>query len=276
MGDSSLGDPIMPWEKELAVARDAALKAGRKVKSLLGRSLEVAKKGEIDLVTEADLEAEKTILRTIRRHFPEDGILAEESGRHGALPDRLWLIDPLDGTTNFAHALPFYAVCVGFQAAGRSVLGVVFNPETDERFEAWEGGGAFLNNEPIRVSPTATLLDSLVATGFPYSVHEKAGPVVRRLHQVLVRVQGIRRLGSAALDLCYVAAGLFDAYWEEELKPWDTAASAVIVKEAGGRMTDFEGNPFSPFHPSVVASNGLIHDALVETLRIHEEVSSRE
>lgn len=261
----------MGWEKEMLVARAAARKAGKGIKALLGRVLEVRKKGAIDLVTDADFQAEKAILDTIRSHFPEDSILAEETGRHEASPERVWIVDPLDGTTNFAHALPFYAVCIAFQAAGRSVLGLVFNPERDECFEAREGKGAFLNGTPIRVSPTSALMECLVATGFPYSVHEGAGSIVRRLHQILVRTQGIRRLGSAALDLCYVAAGRFDAYWEEGLKPWDTAAAALIVKEAGGRLTDYEGKPFSPGLSTVVASNGVIHEAILEALRLHEQ-----
>jgi myo-inositol-1(or 4)-monophosphatase len=264
----------MLWQKEMTVARDAAREAGTGLKALLGRSLEVRKKGTIDLVTEADLQAEKAIIGAIRRRFPRDTILTEETGRHDALPERVWIVDPLDGTINFAHALPFYAVCIGLQVAGRLVVGLVLNPEANECFEARDGGGAFLNGTPIRVSRTAKLLESLVATGFPYSVHEGAALIVRRLHRILVRAQGVRRLGSAALDLCYVAAGRFDAYWEEGLKPWDTAAAAVIVKEAGGRLTDFDGCPFSHYLPSVLASNGLIHEAMLQALRLTPQPSS--
>ena len=256
----------MRWEKELNVAREAVSRAGMEIKPLLGRVMEVRKKGEIDLVTEADFQAEKAILDTIRRSFPRDSILTEETGEHKALPERLWIVDPLDGTINLAHALPFYAVCIGLQVGGRLVLGLVFNPVMDERFEALDGGGAFLNGSPIHVSRVSRLVDSLVATGFPYSVHEDSRTIIRRLHRVLVRAQGVRRLGSAALDLCYLAAGRFDAYWEEGLKPWDTAAATVIAREAGGRVTDYDGNPFSPYLPSVVASNGLIHEAMLEAL----------
>lgn len=260
----------MLWEKELAVAREASQEAAGKLNRLFGRVQHILKKGEIDLVTEADLQAENAIIETIRSQFPQDTILSEETGHHQAAPERVWLVDPLDGTTNFAHGLPFYAVCIGLQVEGRAALGLVYCPVMDERFEAWDGGGAFLNGDPIRVSRTATLLESLVATGFPYSVHEEAGSVVRRFHQVLLRVQGIRRAGSAALDLCYVAAGRFDAYWEQGLKPWDTAAAALIAEEAGGRLSDFEGKPFSPYGPTVVASNGLIHDEILEAIRLHE------
>lgn len=163
----------MIWEKEMEVAREAALAAGRKLKALLGRDLEVRKKGAIDLVTEADFLAERAILERIRARFPQDAILSEETGRHDSPSDRVWIVDPLDGTINFAHGLLFYAVCVGLQQEGRSVLGVVFNPETEECFEACSGEGAFLNGAPIRVSPTKKLIEALVATGFPYSVHEE-------------------------------------------------------------------------------------------------------
>lgn len=258
----------MPWEKERDVARKAALQAGSEVEPLLGRVLEVRKKGEIDLVTEADFRAEKTIIDTIRRSFARDSILTEETGEYKALPERLWIIDPLDGTINLAHGLPFYAVCIALQVEGRLVLGLVFNPVTDERFEAIEGGGAFLNNARIRVSRVNALVESLVATGFPYSIHEDSPTIIQRLHQVVVRAQGIRRLGSAALDLCYLAAGRFEAFWEQGLKPWDTAAATVIVKEAGGRMTDYDGNPFSPYLPSVVASNGLVHEAMLQAIKL--------
>lgn len=256
----------MGFQKELSVAREAALQAGNGLKPLLGRVVDVRKKGEIDLVTEADLQAEQTILQTIRLHFPRDGVLTEETGQHQALSERLWIIDPVDGTINLAHGLPFYAVCIGLQVEGRLVMGVVFNPVTNEVFEAVDGKGALLNGTAIRVSRVSTLVDSLVATGFPYSVHEESETVVQRFHQVLIRAQALRRLGSAALDLCYVAAGRFEAFWEQGLKPWDTAAATVIVKEAGGRLTDYDGNPFSPSLSTVVASNGLVHQAMLDAL----------
>jgi len=260
----------MKWEKELGVAREAALTAGSKLKSLFGKVQEITKKGKIDLVTEADLRAEKAIVHTIRRHFPNDSLLTEETGEHKAAQDRMWIVDPLDGTINYAHALPFCAVCVGLQVDGSMVLGLVFDPFTDERFEALENGGALLNGRPIRVSTVSDPAGCLAATGFPYSVHEDSSRIIQRLHRVLVRVQGVRRLGSAALDLCYLAAGRFDAYWEEGLKPWDTAAAAVILKEAGGRLSDFDGNPFSPYLRTLAASNGIVHEAILEALRLED------
>lgn len=260
----------MLWEKELMVAREASQEAAARLKRSFGQVRHIRKKGDIDLVTEADLAAEKAVIKTLRRHFPRDTILSEETGRLPAMPERVWIVDPLDGTINFAHNLPFYAVCIGLQVQDRVVLGLVYCPVLQERFEAWEGGGAFLNGAPIRVSKTASLLESLVATGFPYSVRDDAGSVVRRLRQVLVRAQGIRRAGSAALDLCYVAAGRFDGYWEQGLKPWDTAAAALIAQEAGGRLSDFDGRPFSPYAPTVAASNGLIHEEILEAIRLHD------
>jgi myo-inositol-1(or 4)-monophosphatase len=265
------GDLNMHWEKELDVARQAALNAGSKLKSLFGNQLNVRKKGKIDLVTDADFQAENAILETIRRQFPNDSILSEESGEYKAAPERLWIVDPLDGTINFSHALPFYAVCIGLQVEGRMVMGIVFNPVMEELFEALEGAGALMNGKPVKVSKVSTLGESLVATGFPYSVYEKSGSIIQQLHQVLVRSQGVRRMGSAALDLCYLAAGRFDAYWEEGLKPWDTAAATVIVKEAGGVLTDYEGRPFSPYLQTMVASNGLFHDEMLEALKLEKQ-----
>ncbi len=258
----------MAWEKERAIGRQAALEAGALLKNLLGRVNQVAHKGEIDLVTEADLQSEKLILELMGRRFPMDTFITEETGQHGAASERVWLIDPLDGTINFAHELPFFAVSIALQVQGETLLGVVHNPCTQELFEAAKGSGAFLNHRPIAVSKTSHLLDSLVATGFPYTMHQHPGDVMQRLHSMIVRGQGIRRLGSAAMDLCYVAAGRFAGYWEEDLKPWDTAAGALLVEEAGGRVTDFEGNPFTPYLKTVVASNSLIHEDMLAAISL--------
>jgi myo-inositol-1(or 4)-monophosphatase len=258
----------MTWEKELSIARHVALEAGALLKNLLGRVNQVAHKGETDLVTEADLQSEKLILESMGRHFPKDTIITEETGQHGAASKRVWLIDPLDGTINFAHEVPFFAVSIALQVEGETILGVVHNPCTQELFEAAKGSGAFLNQRPITVSKNSNLLDSLLATGFPYTMHQNPGAVMQRLNNLIVRGQAIRRIGSAAIDLCYVAAGRFAGYWEEDLKPWDTAAGAILVKEAGGRVTDFEGNPFTPYLKTVVASNSLIHEDMLAALRL--------
>jgi myo-inositol-1(or 4)-monophosphatase len=259
---------IMNWEKELSVARQVALEAGALLKTFLGRVTQIAHKGETDLVTEADLQSERLILESMGRHFPGDTFLTEETGQHGHGSQRVWLIDPLDGTVNFTHELPFFAVSIALQVQVETMLGVVYNPCTQELFEAVKGTGAFLNRRPIAVSKTDKLIDSLLATGFPYTMHQDPRDVMKRLNNLVVRGRAVRRIGSAAMDLCYVAAGRFAGYWEQDLKPWDTAAGALLVEEAGGRVTDFEWNPFTPFLKTVAASNSLIHDDLLAALRL--------
>lgn len=256
----------MNWEKELYVARQASREAGKILLSRFGQINHVMKKGKIDLVTEADLQSEKTILDIVGRHFPRDSIIAEEAGEYGHLPERVWLIDPLDGTTNFTHNFPFFAVSIALEVEKELVLGVVFNPSMDEYFEAVRGLGTTFNNHPIGVSQTAKLGDALLATGFPYDVHEKPDGVLGRFKRMIVGAQGIRRPGSAAIDLCYVADGRFDGFWEEGLKPWDTAAGILIVQEAGGRVSTFEGELCSPYSKSIVASNSFIHEEMTRLL----------
>jgi myo-inositol-1(or 4)-monophosphatase len=251
------------FEKESAIAEEAARAAGDTLTRMLGDAHHIVKKGEIDLVTEADLAAEKLVVEIIGRNFPRDAILAEESGRKGKAT-RTWIVDPLDGTTNYAHSFPFFAVSIALEVGNERVLGVVYNPSMHECFEAAKGKGARLNGKAFQVSGTGSLRDSLLATGFPYDVHERPERVVALLEKMLVRAQGVRRLGSAALDMCYVAAGRLDGFWEEDLKPWDTAAGEIMVKEAGGRVTTFLGKPYSPYLDSLVASNGWIHDQMVE------------
>lgn len=254
------------FEKELAVAREAAKAAGKILSRMLGNTHHIMKKGEIDLVTEADLAAEKIILEIVDHSFSRDNILSEEAGRRDEASNRTWLIDPLDGTTNYAHRFPFFAVSIALEIENEVVLGVVYNPYMNEFFEAAKGNGAYLNGETLRVSATTTLQESLIATGFPYDVHERSEGVLKLLEKMIVRAQGIRRLGSAALDLCYVAAGRLDGFWEESLKPWDTGAGDIILREAGGRLSTFGGGPYNPYLGSVVASNGLIHDEMVRVL----------
>lgn len=254
------------WEKEIDVACRAAEEAGSTLNRLFGRVKYIKKKGEIDLVTEADLQSERVILDIINRYFPQDSILTEEAGEFNHLSERVWIIDPLDGTTNFAHSFPVFAISIALEAKGELVLGVVYNPYMGEFFEAAKGMGAFLNKKPIKVSETRTLEESLLATGFPYDVHERPERVMDLLKKMIVRAQGVRRPGSAAIDLCYVAAGMFDGFWEERLKPWDTAAGVVIVREAGGKVSTYEGDPFTPHLKSIVAANPFIHQAMLEAL----------
>lgn len=255
------------FEKESAIAGEAARAAGDMLIRMLEDTHHIVKKGEIDLVTEADLAAEKLLLDIVSRNFPRDAILSEEAGRHGAESPRTWLIDPLDGTTNYAHGFPFFAVSIALEVENEGVLGIVYNPCMHEFFEAAKGKGALLNGEPLRVSEIGGFQDSLLATGFPYDVHKRPEQVMNLFEGMLVRAQGIRRLGSAALDLCCVAAGRLDGFWEQDLKPWDTAAGEIIVREAGGRVTTFAGEPYTPHLESVLASNGLIHDDMLEVVK---------
>ena len=254
------------WEKEIEVARQAAEEAGKILTGLFGQVKRIEKKGKIDLVTEADLQSEKAILDIIGRTFPQDSILAEEAGEENRPSGRTWIIDPLDGTTNFTHGFPFFAVSIALEAEEGGVLGVVHNPYTREHFEAVKGMGAFLNNKRIHVSQTRRLQDALLATGFPYDVHENPHGVMKSLQEMVIRAQDIRRPGSAAMDLCYVAAGIYDGFWEERLKPWDTAAAAVIVREAGGEISTFENDSYTPYLSSIVAANPFIHKAMIEVL----------
>jgi len=254
------------WENEISVARGAALEAGHLLNQLFGRVKQISKKSEIDLVTEADLQSEKLIIDRISGSFPQDSIIAEETGESRHLPERVWLIDPLDGTTNFAHRFPFFAVSIALEVEREIVLGVVFNPHWNEHFEAVKGTGAFLNRDPIKVSQTGEMGDALLATGFPYDVHQNPHRVLNLLKKMLTRAQGIRRPGSAAIDLCYVAAGRLDGFWEEGLKPWDTAAGSIILSEAGGQLSTYEGKPYSPYSDSIVASNSYLHQAMLLSL----------
>ncbi|MBI5559452.1 MAG: inositol monophosphatase [Deltaproteobacteria bacterium] len=253
----------------LRAAGQAALQAGSVLAGLYHQPHQVRYKGRIDLVTEADVAAEKIIIDLLSARYPQIAILSEEShAAYSYIPQEpVWVIDPLDGTTNFAHGFPWFAVSIGFMEKGRVLVGVIHAPLRDELFCACKGYGAWLNGEKIAVSKAEKLLHSLLATGFPYNITEQADGVLAALKKVLTRSQGVRRAGAAALDLAYVACGRLDGFWEINLKPWDTAAGLLLVEEAGGRVTDFRGRPYSPFVPEVVSSNGLIHEELATLLR---------
>ncbi|MBW1667725.1 MAG: inositol monophosphatase [Deltaproteobacteria bacterium] len=256
------------WEKELDTVRLAAQEAGDIINSLYGRVDVIKKKGDIDLVTEADLQAESKIVEVITRAFPQDSLVTEEAGHYDHHSKRIWLIDPLDGTTNFTHAFPFFGISIALEIEKRVVVGAVYDPLRDEYFCAAEGTGAFLNGNRIKVSTIGKLEDSLLATGFPYEVYNDAHELTKRFEKMLTLTQGVRRPGSAALDLCYVAAGRVDGYWEERLFPWDTAAGSIIVKEAGGQVTDYTGKTYTPYSRTILATNGLIHAEMMEALKI--------
>jgi myo-inositol-1(or 4)-monophosphatase len=253
------------WEKELQVASAAAREAGKILKRRFGGPLNVRKKGVIDLVTDVDLQAEKAVLQLIRARFPSDRILAEESGGQGQSPERTWIIDPLDGTTNFAHGFPFFAVSLALEVAGEIALGIVYNPHLEEYFEAVRGSGALLNGRPVTVSDTTEIGDSLLATGFPYDIQDSGEDVLELFGRVTKKAQGVRRPGSAALDLCYVACGRFDGFWEKGLNPWDTAAGSIIAREAGGMLATYSGTDYTPYEKTVVAANPAL---LEEMLRV--------
>ncbi len=232
---------------------------------------EVKKKGAIDLVTEADTASEERIIETIRATFPDHAILAEESGTNAGASDLMWFIDPLDGTTNFAHQLALYAVSIAFALNGQITVGVVLNPVSGELFTATAGKGARLNEKPVQVSSIASVSNSLLVTGFPYNVRDILQPVMTRLANCLQASQGIRRLGSAALDLCYVACGRFEGFWEQNLKPWDTAAGALIAREAGAVVTDFANHPYTIDKKEILATNGRIHREMIALLELKDE-----
>ena len=251
----------------LAVAVEAARKAGGILKENLHGTREITYKGDINLVTEMDTRSERAVVGTLRASFPDHGIIAEEETtiRNGS--GYTWIIDPLDGTTNYAHGYPCFSVSIALEHEGDVITGVVYDPMRDELFTAQKGQGAYLNGKRIKVSIVDTLIKSLLATGFPYDRKVSEKNNLDYFHYLLMASQEVRRDGSAALDLCSVAAGRFDGFWELKLKPWDVAAGSLIVCEAGGRVTDLSGNTFDIFADEVLASNGIIHGQMVEILR---------
>ena len=259
-------EPI-PGDVLLEAAVVASQEAGALLLSYAGTDFHVEYKSPINLVTEADRAAEQCIIDRIQSRFPTHRFLAEERGRlEEAQSPYLWIIDPLDGTTNFAHGYPAYCVSIGLEYEGRCVLGVIFDPSRNELFTAIDRRGAQLNGRPLHVSDTQTIDSSLLVTGFAYDIRETPRNNLDHFVKFALKAQGLRRTGSAALDLCYVAAGRFDGFWEVRLNPWDMAAGSVIVREAGGRLTDFNGKDLSIYGQELVASNGHIHEAMLTIL----------
>ena len=254
----------------LATAIEAALAAGRRQRAHFRSPITIEKKGAIDLVTEIDLAVEREFRALVAARFPDHTVLGEEgaAGRVDPVsPSRCrWIIDPIDGTTNYAHGLALFCVSIALEVDGEVVLGVVYDPMAEELFTAERGMGARLNGQPLAVTTCADLGDALLCTGFPYTVREKPGHLIEAFGAFMARSRAVRRLGSAALDLCYVAAGRFDAFYEEALQCWDMAAGALIVAEAGGQVTGTSGEPFTPYAGHVVASNGHLHAAVLSTL----------
>lgn len=253
-------------QQMLEAALRAAAAAGAVLKSHWDRASEVSYKGPVDLVTDADVAAERVAIHILREAFPDHGIVAEESASQDTGARYRWYVDPLDGTTNFAHRLPHFAVSIGLACDGEIIIGVVDDPMRNEVFAAARGGGATLNGAPIRVSKTASLDRALLGTGFPYDRRQHAEIYLRAFERFLTRGQDIRRAGSASLDLCYVACGRLDGFWEWGLRPWDTAAGTIIVSEAGGVVSDFRGDPYRPHGPGILASNGSIATGMIDVL----------
>ncbi|MGI8638683.1 MAG: inositol monophosphatase family protein [Pyrinomonadaceae bacterium] len=252
----------------LNFAIETAREAGQILLEKFGRKIDIFKKGDINLVTEADLASEKLIIGKIRSYYPKHSILAEESGE--ALIDGeivwKWIIDPLDGTTNYAHGYPCFCVTLALEHNGEIVVGVTFDPTRDELFAAEKGNGAILNGRQIRVSDTEKLGEALIVTGFPYDVSRR-NDFARHFTEFVYKSRGLRRDGSAAIDMAYVACGRFDGFWEEGLNPWDVAAGVLLIEEAGGRISYYDDSPFSIYAPPICASNGLIHAEMLKILK---------
>jgi myo-inositol-1(or 4)-monophosphatase len=271
-------------DKIAQVGRQAALAAGAVMRLNYEKPHEITMKGTIDPVTETDYQCQEIIIGMIRQAFPDHGFLAEETalgqppypdheiGHPGlaweadSSPTCRWIIDPLDGTVNFAHGFPAFCASIAFEVDGVLEYGVVYDPMRDELFEGRRGQGAWRNGQPIRVSDTARMDRALMATGFPYDIWERVTATMARVGRMVASAQGVRRAGAAALDMCYVACGRFDGYFEENLKPWDTAAGVVIVSEAGGKISTFDGSNYDIFAPNIAVSNGVLHSALLKRL----------
>ena len=253
----------------LDFAIQTAREAGRVLADRFGRNVKISNKSEIDLVTESDLASEKVIIDRIKTHYPRHSILAEESGISN--PDDhesgwLWIIDPLDGTTNYAHGYPCFCVSIGMEHNGVLEIGVVYDPMRNEMFAAERGQGTTLNDRRVRVSNVEELSRAMLCTGFPYNVRERPD-FTREFAIFTMNAQAVRRDGSAAIDLAYVACGRFDGFWEDGLNPWDMAAGVLLIQEAGGHVSNYQNQPLSIYTKKVVATNGLVHDAMLEFLK---------
>lgn len=248
-------------------AQNLARQAGKLLVEKLTKNNQIYYKGTIDLVTEADKMSEELILAEISLRYPDHGILSEESAAKNERAAMRWIIDPLDGTTNYAHGFPFFCVSIALEEDGVVVLGVIYDPTRDDLFFACRSGGAYLNGKKLHVSSVSELSRSLLATGFPYDIRVSPDNNLNFFNAMAVRAQAIRRPGAAALDLAYLAAGRIDGFWELKLKPWDTAAGCLMVEEAGGVISDMAGGKWHLQSPSLLASNGLIQEQMMEVFQ---------
>jgi myo-inositol-1(or 4)-monophosphatase len=254
------------WQQFLDIAVEAALSAGRLQRYQFAASQDVTLKGDKNLVTGVDRESERLIVGHLLGAFPDHGIVAEEGEYPPGASSFRWIIDPLDGTTNYAHGFPWFCVSIGLESAGELVAGVIYNPMHDELFTAAKGGGAFLNGQRLQVSTRSPLEYTLLGTGFPYDCASHPANNFDNFIAFQKAARGIRRAGAAALDLAYVAAGMLDGFWELKLKPWDVAAGVLLVREAGGTVTTFDGSAYDICNHRILASNGLIHDEMTALL----------
>lgn len=254
-----------------SVAAEAALRAGGIQRERYGTDIQIDHKGEIDLVTEVDRDCEKEIIALLRERFPEHDIVAEETDLERRGARHVWYVDPLDGTTNYAHAYPFFSCSIALTIDGQAVAGAVYDPIKQELFGAERGAGAFLNGRRLKVSSQETLLRSILITGFPYDLKDDLDDSVRLFGRFLREARAIRRDGSAALDLCYVAAGRVDGFWEARLNPWDVLAGSLMIEEAGGRVTRYDDTPPGLRADELLCTNGLLHDPMLRILREHRE-----
>lgn len=255
-------------EKLLEIAKEAAYEAGEIQLSYLGKSKAIEHKSCMsDLVTEADKQSEEKIISIIKTYYPNHDILGEETGTHGShKAEYLWVVDPLDGTTNFAHNFPHFAVSIGLVKNDQIIMGIVYDPCKNELFWAAEGMGAYLNSAPISVSSIETLENSLLATGFAPNKAQALEENLGYFKQFMFKSQAVRRPGAASLDICYVACGRLDGFWEMKLNPWDVTAGACIARESGGKVTNFYSNDFDIYNKTILVSNGLLHDQMKEII----------
>ncbi|MCH7949446.1 MAG: inositol monophosphatase [Candidatus Dadabacteria bacterium] len=252
----------------LEVAEKTAREAGVVLLENLGKVKKIEFKAKNSLVTEVDKLSEEIIINNIKKSFPSHDIFAEESGRHSENSDYLWLIDPIDGTTNYAHAYPFFSISIALEVKGEVEIGLVYDPVKDEMFTAEAGKGAYLNGELIKVSKSDSIEHSHVCTGFMHEIEWMVEANIKHFGNFIRRARAVRRDGSAALDVCYVACGRFDGFWELGLNPWDTAAAVLILKEAGGQVTTFSGDEYSIYIKEILASNSIIHGQMMEILAL--------